>query len=206
MEQKNLELVYVWDAYCGWCHGFSNSLKEFHENHPELPLKVLSGGLFFNQPIGNFSHIPEANQRIHQLTGAEFGPDYQSLLKDGTFIMDSKAAAIGFAALRSLAPERAYYFASAMQQKFYHDGKSLSDPETYREIAAANGLDPEAVVALMADEAFKEEALSDFTKVRELGVSGYPTLLLKKGDELIAFGGAAMTAEKLEARFESLTS
>ncbi|MFC4713561.1 DsbA family protein [Planococcus dechangensis] len=206
MKQQNLELIYVWDAYCGWCHGFSNSLKEFHENHPELPLSVLSGGLFFSQPIGNFPHIPEANQRIHQLTGAEFGPAYQSLLEDGTFVMDSQKAAIGFAALRSLAPDSTYYFASAMQQAFYHDGKSLSDPETYREIAAANGLDPEAVVAQMVDEAFKKEALSDFAKVRQLGVNGYPTLLLKKGKELIAFGGAAMNAEKLEARFESFTS
>lgn len=201
MKQQNLELIYVWDAYCGWCHGFSNTLKEFHENHPELPLTVLSGGLFFRQPIGNFPHIPEANQRIHQLTGAEFGPDYQYLLEDGTFIMDSEAAAIGFAALRSLAPENVYHFASAMQQAFYHNGKSLSDPETYREIAAANGLDPEAIVTLMADKAFNKEALTDFAKVKQLGVSSYPTLLLKKGDELISFGGAAMTAEKLEARY-----
>lgn len=201
MKQKNLELIYVWDAYCGWCHGFSNTLKEFHENHPELPLTVLSGGLFFRQPIGNFPHIPEANQRIHQLTGAEFGPNYQSLLEDGTFIMDSEAAAIGFAALRSLAPERAYRFASTMQQVFYHDGKSLSDPEIYREIAAANGLDPESAIVLMRDEAFKKEALTDFAKVQQMGVRGYPTLLLKKNDEVIAFGGAAMTAEKLEARY-----
>lgn len=201
METKNLELVYIWDAYCGWCHGFSNSLKEFHENHPELPLTVLSGGLFFNQPIGNFPHIPEANKRIHQLTGAVFGPAYQSLLEDGKFVMDSEIAAIGFAALRSLAPERAYYLASAMQQAFYHDGKSLSAIETFQEIAIAYGLDPKSVVVRMTDERFKEAALSDFTKVRQIGVHGYPTLLLKKGNELIAFGGAAMTAEKLEERF-----
>lgn len=206
MKQQNLELIYVWDAYCGWCHGFSNSLKEFHENHPELPLTVLSGGLFFNQPIGNFPHIPEANQRIHQLTGAEFGTDYQSLLKNGTFIMDSEAAAIGFAALRSFAPERAYYFASAMQQAFYHNGKSLSDLTTYRAIAAANDLDPEAVTTKMLDETFKNEALADFEKVRQLGVHGYPTLLLKNGEKLISFGGAAMNAEKLEVRFKSYSS
>lgn len=206
MEQKNPRLIYVWDAYCGWCHGFSNSLKEFHENHPALPLTVLSGGLFFNQAIGNFPHIPEANQRIHQLTGAEFGPKYQSLLAEGTFVMDSESAAIGFSALRSLAPNHAYYLASSMQKAFYINGKSLSDLDTYREIAIANGLDPEAVVARMTDENFKKESLSDFEEVRQLGVSGYPTLLLAYGSEVIAFGSAAMTAQKLEDRFAEALS
>lgn len=204
MKQNNLTLIYIWDAYCGWCHGFSKSLKAFHENHPELPLKVISGGLFSNQPIGNFPHIPEANQRIHQLTGAEFGSGYKSLLKEGTFLVDSEAAAIGLAALRSFAPERAYYLASAMQQAFYHKGKSLSDPETYREIASANGLDPEAVVTQMENRTFQEEALLDFTKSRQLGVTSYPTLLLQKDDEVVSFGGAALTAEKLEARLANL--
>ncbi|MER2175713.1 MAG: DsbA family protein [Carnobacterium sp.] len=204
--EKNLELIYVWDAYCGWCHGFSKSLKEFHENHPELPLKIVSGGLFSKQPIGNFPHIPEANKRIHKLLGAKFGPAYQSLLEEGTAIIDSEDAAIGFAALRSFAPDRAYYFAAAMQQAFYHDGKSLSDLETYREIAIANGLDPEAVVTKIEDKDCKEEALNDFRKARQLGVTSYPTLLLKKGDELISFGGSDMTPEKLEARLANLIS
>jgi putative protein-disulfide isomerase len=39
-------LIYVWDAYCGWCYGFSKSLRAFYKNHPDIPLEVISGGLF----------------------------------------------------------------------------------------------------------------------------------------------------------------
>ncbi|USK84504.1 DsbA family protein [Peribacillus asahii] len=209
MNNIQTKLIYVWDAYCGWCYGFSKSLRAFHENHPELPLTVLPGGLFVGHkklPIASFSHIPEANKRISQLTGAEFGTSYQTLLEEGTFVMDSEAAAKGFSALRYFAPERAYYLASSMQHAFYYEGKSLSDPATYREIAIANNLEPEAVLARYDDIVSTEEAHADFAKVQQLGVQSYPTLLLQKGDEFIALGGGVMTAEKIEARLENVIS
>lgn len=209
MNQKELALIYVWDAYCGWCYGFSKSLQAFHENHPELPLIVLSGGLFAGNkklPIAAFPHIPEANKRISQLTGAEFGTPYQTLLEEGTFVMDSEAAAKGLSALRFFASERAYYLASSIQRAFYYEGKSLSDPATYREIAIANKLDPEAVLARFKDVASTKDAHADFKKVQQLGVQSYPALLLQKGDEFVGLGGGVMTAEKIEARLESVIS
>lgn len=205
MNQKELALIYVWDAYCGWCYGFSKSLQAFHENHSELPLTILSGGLFVGHrrlPISTFSHIPEANKRISQLTGAEFGASYQTLLEKGTFVMDSEVAAKGFSALRFFAPERAYYLASSMQRAFYYEGKSLSDPATYREIAAAHHLDPEAVLAQFEDVTSTNDAHADFAKVQQIGVQSYPTLLLQKGDDFFGFGGGVMTTEKLETRLE----
>ncbi|AZV44870.1 DSBA-like thioredoxin domain protein [Peribacillus asahii] len=120
--------------------------------------------------------------------------------------MDSEAAAKGFSALRYFAPERAYYLASSMQHAFYYEGKSLSDPATYREIAIANNLEPEAVLARYDDIVSTEEAHADFAKVQQLGVQSYPTLLLQKGDEFIALGGGVMTAEKIEARLENVIS
>jgi putative protein-disulfide isomerase len=209
MNQKELALIYVWDAYCGWCYGFSKSIRAFHENHPELPLTILSGGLFVGdrkQPIGAFPYIPEAHNRISQLTGAEFGIPYQMLLKEGTFVMDSEAAAIGFSALRFFAPECAVHLASSLQRAFYYEGKSLSDPATYREISNAYNLDPEAVLARIEDPASARDVHADFIKVEQIDVHSYPTLLLQKGDEFIGLGGGVMTTEKLEARLKSVIS
>lgn len=206
LSQKELSLIYVWDAYCGWCYGFSNSLKTFHENHPELPIQVLSGGLFVGHkklPIASFPHIPEANKRISQLTGADFGPPYQKLLEEGTYALDSEAAAKGFSALRFFAPERAYYLASAMQHAFYKEGKSLSDPATYREIAIAHNLDSEAVLERFEDTASTEDAHADFQKAQQLGIQSYPTLLLQIEEEFVVLGGGVMTSEKIEDRLRN---
>ncbi len=207
MSSKDLSLIYVWDAYCGWCYGFSKSLRIFHKNHPELPLTVLSGGLFLGAkklPISSFPSLQEGWKRISQLTGAVFGEPYLRLLEEGSFVMDSEAAAKGFAALRHFAPERAYDLAAAMQHAFYFEGKSLSSPETYREIAIAHNLDPEKVLARFGDEVTTGEAYEDFARVKQLGVDSYPTLLLQKDGEIIRLAGGAMTAEKIEDRLKNI--
>lgn len=207
MKEKEISLVYVWDAYCGWCYGFSKSIRTLHENHPELPLTLVSGSLFVRErslPIKEYPHIPEANKRISQLTGAEFGEAYLELLADGSFVLDSEVAAIGFSALRSFAPERAVYFASAMQHAFYYEGKSLSAVETYREIAIAHDLDPDLVIERMKEKDTINDAYADFKKVHQLNVNSYPTLLLKKGEEYFSLGGGAMTTEKLEVRLKEI--
>ncbi|MEK4498433.1 DsbA family protein [Bacillus anthracis] len=205
METKQDNLIYVWDAYCGWCYGFSDSIKGFYKNHTEMPLTVLCGGLFLdNLPMKNFSYIEEGNKRINQLTGAEFGPSYQKLVEEGTFKMNSKDAAIGFSALRSLAPDRLLEFTSAMQKAFYYEGQSLSDPETYRKIAIEHGLDPEQVLDRLNTQETVIDVQNDFNKVRQLGVNSYPSLLLQKDNQIIPIGGGVMTPDKIEARFKSL--
>ncbi len=184
MNDQDLSLIYVWDAYCGWCYGFSNSIRALHENHPEISLTLISGGLFVGErslPIKEYPHISEANQRISQLTGVEFDERYQKLLANGTFLLDSEAAAIGFSALRSVAPDRALYLAASMQKAFYQDGKSLSDDETYQDIASSHYLDPDAVMERMKTKEVINDAYADFEKVHQLQVNSYPTLLLKKG-------------------------
>ncbi|MBU8656603.1 DsbA family protein [Bacillus pumilus] len=206
-DDQELSLIYVWDAYCGWCYGFSNSIRTLHENHPDISLTLVSGGLFVGErslPIKEYPHISEANRRISQLTGVEFGERYQKLLANGTFLLDSEAAAIGFSALRSFAPDRALYLASSMQKAFYQDGKSLSDEKTYREIAMVHQLDPEAVIERTKTKETINDAYADFAKVQQLQVNSYPTLLLKKGDEYFNVGGGAMTAEKLEERLKGI--
>lgn len=93
-----MKLYYIWDAYCGWCHGFGRVLVTFVNQHPELELVVLSGGLFdAGRRIGDYPHILSANQQINQIYGVIFGPAYQELLAQGDLVMNSLHAAAGFA-------------------------------------------------------------------------------------------------------------
>ena len=111
---------------------------------------MVSGGLFTGTrrvPIREFGYVQGANAQISELTGAEFGAAYERLIADGSFVMDSEAAARGVAALRQAAPDRAVELAVALQRAFYVDGLSLSDPATYRKVAEEAGLDADAVVA-----------------------------------------------------------
>lgn len=105
-----MKLVYVFDAYCGWSHGFSATLRQITARHPGLPVEVVSGGLFTGDrrsPVREFGYVQGANATLGAATGAEFGDGYQRRIADGSFVMDSEAAARGMAALRQAAPERA---------------------------------------------------------------------------------------------------
>lgn len=201
-----IRLTYVFDAYCGWCLGFGPALRELvAQRGGEMELEVVSGGLFRGPglaPLGAMPHVAQANRRIEQLTGARFGADYQRLVEDGTFVMDSEAAAVGFAALRTEAPDRALELAGAMQHAFYVEGLSLSVPKTYRRIAEVTGLDAEAVVTRRETPEARAAAVADFVRARELGVASYPTLLAHTATGVARLGGPTSTAGQLGAALD----
>ncbi|MEV6877485.1 DsbA family protein [Amycolatopsis sp. NPDC051128] len=204
-----VKLTYVFDAYCGWCHGFGPAVAGFAAaNAGRIELEVVSGGLFTGArvaPIGTMPYVDGANARIVELTGAEFGPGYRALVADGRFRMDSTAAATGFAALRTVAPDRALEAAEAMQQAFYIDGLSLSEPETYRHLAGRLGLDADDVLTAFASSG--ASAAQDFTRAARLGVTAYPTLLLHTATGVVRLGGPTSSAAHLtDALDRHLTS
>jgi putative protein-disulfide isomerase len=186
-------VLYVADAYCGWCFGFGPRLKAFAAaNRDRVDFRVISGGLFVGErvrPIGQFAHIAEANAQIARQTGVEFGAAYTALVQQGTFTMDSAAAGAGLAALRSQDESRGVEFFERMQDAFYVEGRSLSDPETYASIAGDCGLDPKLTAHMLASGEAGELAKRDFAIARKLGVSSYPTLLVVEG-----WGGRRLAA------------
>lgn len=198
-----MKLVYVLDAYCGWSHGYSGTLREVIARHPELPVEVVSGGLFVGPrrvPIREFGYVQGANAKIGELTGAEFGDAYERLIADGSFVMDSEAAALGVAALRQVAPDRAAELAAAVQDAFYVDGRSLSEAATYRTVAQAAGLDADAVVAAFEAPGTQTAAHADFRRAAELGVTGFPTLLAVDGDSVTPLAYGRATADEVDER------
>lgn len=201
-----MQLIYVFDAYCGWSHGFSATLREVAARHPDLLVEVVSGGLFTGdrrQPIRKLGYVQGANDKISQATGAEFGDGYRRLIADGSFVMDSEAAARGMAALRQAAPLRAAELAGGLQRAFFSDGHSLSDPQTYHKIALAAGLDPDAVVAgFLAPGSHAAEA--DFRRAARLGVTGFPTLLADDGGRVVAVARGHATADEVDQHLSAL--
>lgn len=198
-----MKLVYVFDAYCGWSHGFTATLREITSRHPDLPAEVVSGGLFTGPrrvPIREFGYVQGANAKIAELTGATFGQAYEELIADGSFVMDSEAAARGVAALRQVAPDRAAELAAALQHAFYVDGLSLSEAATYRTVAQAAGLDAAAVVAAFEAPEAQTAARDDFRRAARLGVTGFPTLLAVDGDSVTPLAYGHATADEVDER------
>lgn len=202
-----MKLVYVFDAYCGWSYGFAPTLTELVRRRPGLEVEVVSGGLFTGSrrvPVREFGYVQGANAKISELTGVRFGSGYARLIADGTFVMDSEAAARGVAALRQAAPDRIVELAAAVQHAFYVDGLSLSDPATYRAVAEAAGLDPDTVVAAFAARGSAATAQGEFARAAGLGVHSYPTLLAVEGDRATTLAAGHATADQIERSLDGL--
>lgn len=200
-------VTYVFDAYCGWSYAFSPSVNRFMQtNGHRVELRVISGGLLTGDsrvPVSAFGHLTSTNQRISQLTGAQFGQPYRQLLAGGRFVMDSEAAARGFAALREAAPDNALKLAYAMQIAFYRNGRSLSDTETYIKIALDAGLDPSAVLEDLHSERSWKAAGADFQLARQLGADSFPMLLVETGGRTVQLGGVVTEPERLTQELDA---
>lgn len=204
-----MKLVYVFDAYCGWSYGFSPTLTELVRRRPGLEVEVVSGGLFTGSrrvPIRDFGYVEGANAKISELTGVPFGPAYGRLIADGSFVMDSADAARGVAALRQVAPARIVELAAAVQEAFYADGLSLSDPATYRTVADKAGLNADAVVAAFTAPASAAAAEVDFTRAAGLGVHSFPTLLAVASDKVTVLAVGHADVDQIDRHLDKLTT
>jgi putative protein-disulfide isomerase len=205
---QSVLITYAFDAYCGWCFGFSTALHRFAgTNSDRIRFRVLSGGLFIGdgvRPIGTYTHIPAAKRRIEELTGVTFGDGFNRALAEGAMVLDSLDAAAGLVALRQQDPNRTLDASAAMLRAWHLDGRSLSDPAVYRDIAVELGLDQEAVAEAFADPATRIEAEGDFREVRRLGVDSYPTLLVHAADAPRRLGGPVSPADILTRELDAL--
>src|SRR5687767_14668497 len=74
-------LIYCYDAYCGWCYGFSPVIRQIAAAYQgELPIEILSGGMIFEENPQHISaiavYIQKAYKTVEATTGIQFGKDF----------------------------------------------------------------------------------------------------------------------------------
>ena len=74
-------LIYCYDAYCGWCYGFSPVMNKLAIEYSGLfDIEVLSAGMVLPEsplPISITStYIEKAYRTVEERTGIKFGGDY----------------------------------------------------------------------------------------------------------------------------------
>ncbi|HFI0463663.1 TPA: DsbA family protein [Streptococcus suis] len=204
-----MKILYFWDAYCGWCYGFDAIFKDFYVNHTDIPLEMISGGLFVGdrvKNIGDFTHFKQANQQISDIYGVTFGEGYQASMNSRAFDLDSSGPATAFAILRDkITPQHLADLAYAIQEQFFIHGKDLSDATTYGPVAQSFNLDPDQMIQEIT-EAMQTSDLAhdDFIKTYQMGIQSYPTVVLQINDQYYDLRGNATTVEQLETIFSRI--
>lgn len=182
-------LIYCYDAYCGWCYGFSPVMKKLAAQFPELPVEVISGGMILPEkpvPISNTaSYIREALPRVEAMTGVQFGADYRWHIENpdlSDWFPNSLKPAIALCIFRSIYHDRQLEWAADLQFALFGEGRDLTDDEAYRHLLEKYQLPEEDFYTQLRSIYFRQQAEEDFATCRKLQVTGYPCVLLQHSE------------------------
>ena len=202
-----MEIIYVFDVLCGWCFGFSPVMQEFYKKHIDIKFTVISGGLVTGSRVGPMSnmasYIEKAIPGLEKTTGVKVGDEFKRQLKLGVRIQNSLMPAIALCILKEMLPDKQVQLAHAFQQIYFVAGKDLENEDTYAEVAKSFDLDEVEFRRKMLDPRYENMATEEFEQAQKWGITGFPAVILNRGDSLIAISNGYTTFSDLEKRLES---
>lgn len=180
-------LYYCYDAYCGWCYGFSPVIRRvFEEYKQQLAFEVLSGGMILPEkpkPIGVMAgYIREAYKTVEAHTGIKFGEDWLWHIvnpDESDWFPYSEKPAIALCVFKDYHPDRVIPFAGDLQYALHYEGRDLCDDEAYRHLLPVYGIPETEFYAKLHSPEYKEKAYYEFALVKQLKVTGFPTVFLQ---------------------------
>ena len=183
-----IQLIYCYDAYCGWCYGFSPVIKKISEKYRGIiNIEVLSGGMIISgQPKhinATAAYLADDYKRIESYTGSKFGSDYLWHIHnpdESDWFPDSGKPAIAMCIFKELFPTLQVVFASELQNALFAEGRDLCDNEAYRHLLEKYHIDTEDFYIKLSSKEYGDKASYEFALVKQLQVSAFPVVLFQE--------------------------
>jgi putative protein-disulfide isomerase len=183
-------IYYCYDAYCGWCYGFSKVITQIAEEYKEqIFFDVLSGGMILPDEPTHFAplarYIQGAYKQAEEITGVKFGEDFlwHVFHPDETdWFPDSTKSAIALCIFKEYHPDKTVSIASDLQYALNYEGRDLTDDEAYRHLVHQYHIPEDAFYEKLKSEEYKEKAFYEIALVKQLQVKGFPCVLMQVTD------------------------
>lgn len=182
---RDLEFVYVGDPMCSWCWGFAPVLHRMQEVY-DIPIRVVVGGLrpgsdgegLDDRLAATLAHHWE---QVAHSSGQPF--DHSFLARRDGWVYDTEIPAIAVVTMRELSPNDTLRFHTRLQQAFYAEGVDITDRETYPSLLNEFDVDRTKFMELFSSEIMRRRAWQDFSEARSMGITGFPSLLVRDGEQ-----------------------
>lgn len=209
----NPVIYYCYDAYCGWCYGFSPVIKKIAvEYKDKFSFEVLSGGMIpadNPRPINAMaSFISEGYKRIEEMTDVKFGEDYLWHIFNpdkSDWFPHSEKAAIALCIFKEIYPDKQVEFSADLQYALNYEGRDLTDDEAYKRLLEKYAINSDDFYQKLHEARYKEKAHYEFALCKQLQVKGFPAVLMQVDETkfyLIANGYTVY--ENIKARIENI--
>ncbi|HQV87329.1 MAG TPA: DsbA family protein [Chitinophagaceae bacterium] len=184
-------VYYCYDAYCGWCYGFSPVIKKIATAFKDkLSFEVLSGGMIPKEnarPISAIAgYISEAYHRVEETTGIKFGEDYLWHIFNpdkSDWYQHSEKSATALCIVKEIQPDQQVAFAADLQYALHYEGRDLTDDEAYRHLLEKYVIPEEEFYTKLNSEEYKEKAHYEFALCKQLQATSFPQVLLQVADQ-----------------------
>lgn len=181
------QVYYCYDAYCGWCYGFSPVITRIADEYKhELDFDVLSGGMILTEEPVHISatsgYIQRAYKTVEDYTGVKFGSDYLWHINnpgESDWYPNSEKPAIALAVFKEYRQNLQVKFAADLQYALHFEGRDLCDDEAYRHLLHKYEIPDNDFYEKLHSDEFKQKAYYEFAMVKQLKVTGYPTAFLQ---------------------------
>ncbi len=179
------EFIYVGDPMCSWCWGFTPALEKMRTRY-DIPMRVVMGGLRTGaqaQPMDADARRMLADywRGVEEQTGQPFTTE--ALERDG-WRYDTEPSCRAVVTLRELAPQDTLRWVARLHRAFYVEGVDVTDLSVFPDLLDGFDVDRDLFARMLTEEATIERTRQDFLEAQRYGVSGFPTVLFRDGEDL----------------------
>jgi len=200
------KLIYIGDPMCSWCWGITNHLEKLKDEYADrFDFELILGGLrpgggdewtedFRNMIRSHWEHVQEAS-------GQPF--DFDFFDRD-QFNYDTEPSARAVRVVRDLDATKEWPFYKRLQKAFYAENMDVHDLATYKELCEEFGLNYTAFESLFLSPGYKQLTYQDFARAQQMGVRGFPAVVLKKGEEYHAVSMGYSDYSRMKTTLEGI--
>lgn len=209
--QSNTEILYFYDALCGWCYGFSPVINALNEKYgKEIKFRVFAGGMMMGDRRGPINDVAPyikggAYKDVEERSGVKFGDKFlNEVLEPGTAVLSSLEPAIALAVFKSFESDKDIHYASALHRAIYYDGVLSTDLNAFVPYAVELGIDEQEFRIRLNDPVYHDRAFDDIRTTQKFGIQGFPSTVLLHEDKYYLIGHGYSDMETVEARMQQI--
>ncbi|MGH8911075.1 MAG: DsbA family protein [Acidimicrobiia bacterium] len=200
-------LVYVGDPMCSWCWGFAPVIDAVAAAR-HLDIEIVVGGLRPGPAAQPLTQRMEEFLRrewemIHQRTRQPFDA---GILKElgRSWSYDTEIPARAVVAMRDQLPGETWRFFGRLQKAFYAQRVDVTDTTAYKVLLDGFDVEPSRFIDRLGSDELGQETLGDFARARRWGITGFPTLLFRRGEQLHLLTAGYRPADDVAAALGSI--
>jgi putative protein-disulfide isomerase len=201
----NKEIILFADPMCSWCWGFSpvmGGLAQACDGRARYSL-VLGGLRPGTTDVMDDHAKTEVRHHWEHVAEASGQPFTFAFFERDDFVYDTEPACRAVVAVRRLASHQTFAYLDALHRAFYAENRDITDPAVLADVAAFLDIDAVDFMTEFQSDATRAETLGDFRASRELGVTGYPTVVLRDEGGLAALTIGYQPLEDLAGPLET---